>query len=205
MSVDLWLVFAQCFALGLVAFTLPCIFPLAPLTVSFFTKKSEAGQAVLASALWYAAAIVLIYVSLGLLITLLFGAGALNELASDGLLNIFIFSILMLFGVSHLGAFDLNLPNSWVNRIADKSRAHGAGGIFFMAATLAVVSFSCTGPVIGSILVTVGLTGGLLAPAVGMLGFSLALAGIFLCLALFPKSIKRLPRSGAWLNTVKVS
>lgn len=205
MSVDLWLVFVECFALGMVAFTLPCIFPLAPLTVSFFTKKSEAGQPILASALWYAAAIVLIYVSLGLLITLLFGAGALNELASDGLLNIFLFSILMLFGVSLLGAFDLNLPNSWVNRIAEKSQAHSAGGIFFMAVTLAVVSFSCTGPVIGSILVTVGITGGLLAPAVGMLGFSLALAGIFLFLALFPHWLKHLPRSGAWLNTIKVS
>jgi thiol:disulfide interchange protein len=205
MNATLWQIFSECFVLGLVAFTLPCIFPLAPLTISFFTKKAEASRSILPSAFLYAASIITIYVALGLLMTLLFGAGALNELASNGLFNIFIFCVLLFFGASLLGAFELNLPHAFVNIIANKSHAHGVAGIFFMAATLAVVSFSCTGPLIGTILVTVGVTGSSFAPAVGMLGFSSALAGIFFVFAIFPHWLKFLPKSGSWLNTVKVS
>jgi thiol:disulfide interchange protein len=205
MNASLWSIFAECFVLGLVAFTLPCIFPLTPLTISFFTKQSEKNLAVWPSALLYAISIVTIYVGLGLLITLLFGAGALNELASDGIFNLFIFSVLLIFGISLLGFFELNLPHKWVNAIAQRSGAQGFMGIFFMAVTLAVVSFSCTGPLIGAILVTVSVTGDQLAPAVGMFGFSLALAGIFFLFALFPKYLRVLPKSGAWLNSIKTS
>ncbi|MBY0572404.1 MAG: thioredoxin family protein [Undibacterium sp.] len=200
-------IFLECFVLGMVAFTLPCIFPLAPLTISYFTQQSEREASVLPRALAYAASIVVIYVGLGLLVTLLFGAGALNELASDGFFNVFLFAVLLLFGAVLLGAFELNLPSRWVNGIAAKSELKGGLGIFFMAATLAVVSFSCIGPLIGTILVTVGVQGAhsYLAPSVGMLGFSLALAGIFFGFALFPKALQRLPKSGNWLNSIKVS
>lgn len=202
-------IFLECFVLGCIAFTLPCIFPLAPLTISYFTQRSATGKPLLPSALIYAVSIVLIYVSLGLVVTLMFGAGALNELASDGLFNVFLFLALSFFGAALLGLFELNLPSRWVNQIVDKSRGPGGWNLFFMAATLAVVSFSCTGPIIGSILVTLG-AGALgpqsdLAPVVGMLGFSSALATIFFIIALFPKALHSLPKSGPWLNSIKVS
>lgn len=205
MSFDLWAIFAQCFVLGLVAFTLPCIFPLAPLTVSYFTERSGNGARVWPMALAYAAAIVVIYVALGLLVSVLFGAGALNELASDGWFNLFVFAVLLLFGLSLLGCFELNLPSAWVNAIAQRSHGEGWAGIFFLAATLAVVSFSCTGPVIGGILVSVGVQAGMLAPMVAMLGFSSALAAVFFGFAIAPQYVHRLPRAGHWMRDVKVS
>lgn len=186
---SLLVLFFECFVLGCIAFTLPCIFPLAPLTISHFTQRSEKGESLLPSALTYALSIVLIYVGVGLVVTLMFGAGALNELASDGIFNVFLFFMLVFFGAALLGLFDLNLPSRWVNRIAEKSHGKGVLSLFFMAATLAVVSFSCTGPLIGGILVTVGGVDSMqnyLAPIIGMLGFSTALAGIFFIFALFP-------------------
>ncbi len=205
MPLDFWAIFAQCFVLGLVAFTLPCIFPLAPLTVSYFTQRAGKGARVWPMALAYAAAIVVIYVALGLLVSLLFGAGALNELASDGWFNLFVFAVLLLFGLSLLGCFEMNLPSSWVNAIAARSYGDGLAGIFFLAATLAVVSFSCTGPVIGGILVSVGVQAGMLAPLVAMLGFSSALAAVFFGFAVAPQYVHRLPRSGHWMQDVKVT
>lgn len=205
---SLLVLFFECFVLGCIAFTLPCIFPLAPLTISHFTQRSEKGESLLPSALTYALSIVLIYVGVGLIVTLMFGAGALNELASDGIFNVFLFFMLVFFGAALLGLFDLNLPSRWVNRIAEKSHGKGVLSLFFMAATLAVVSFSCTGPLIGGILVTVGGVASMqnyLAPIIGMLGFSTALAGIFFIFALFPKTLQHLPKSGAWLNSIKVS
>lgn len=205
MEVNLWAIFAQCFVLGLVAFTLPCIFPLAPLTVSYFTQRAAKGERVAPLALAYALAIVVIYVALGLLVSVLFGAGALNELASDGWFNLFVFAVLLLFGLSLLGWFELRLPSSWVNAIAQRSYGEGVLGIFFLAATLAVVSFSCTGPVIGGILVSVGVQSGMLAPAVAMLGFSMALSAVFVFFALAPQFLHQLPRAGIWMQEVKVS
>lgn len=205
MELHLWAIFAQCFVLGLVAFTLPCIFPLAPLTVSYFTQRAGKSARVWPVALAYAAAIVVIYVVLGLLVSLLFGAGALNELASDGWFNLFVFAVLLLFGLSLLGCFELSLPSAWVNAIAERSYGDGIAGIFFLAATLAVVSFSCTGPVIGGILVSVGVQAGMLAPSVAMLGFSSALAAVFFGFAIAPHYLHRLPRAGHWMQDVKVS
>lgn len=201
---SIWQIFLECFAVGMVAFTLPCIFPLAPLTISFFTKQQEQGKPFLVNALLYWISIISIYVGLGLLVTLIYGAGALNELASDAYFNLIIFAILLAFSASLLGYFELTLPQQFVNLIANKAGTENFVSLFFLAATLAVVSFSCTGPLIGSILVSVSHTDSYYAPVIGMFGFSFALASIFLMLALFPQSLKLLPKSGAWLNSVKV-
>ncbi|MFC3561381.1 protein-disulfide reductase DsbD family protein [Pedobacter jamesrossensis] len=197
-------IFAAGFVAGLIAFLLPCIFPMVPLTVSYFTKRAETKGKGIQGAIIYGVSIIVIYVVLGLLITLIFGASALNELATDGFFNVFIFLILLIFGISFLGAFEITLPSSFVNKMDSKSDSKGLTGIFFMAATLAVVSFSCTGPLIGTLLVTVGQTGGFLAPIMGMFGFSLALALIFVVFAIFPSWMTSLPKSGGWLNAVKV-
>ena len=197
-------IFAAGFIAGLIAFLLPCIFPMVPLTVSYFTKRAESKGKGIQGAIIYGVSIIVIYVVLGLLITLIFGASALNELATDGFFNVFIFLILLIFGISFLGAFEITLPSSFVNKMDSKSDSKGLTGIFFMAATLAVVSFSCTGPLIGTLLVTVGQTGGFLAPVMGMFGFSLALALIFVVFAIFPSWMTSLPKSGGWLNAVKV-
>lgn len=197
-------IFAAGFVAGLIAFLLPCIFPMVPLTVSYFTKRAETKGKGIQGAIIYGVSIIVIYVVLGLLITLIFGASALNELATDGIFNVFIFLILLIFGISFLGAFEITLPSSFVNKMDAKSDSKGLTGIFFMAATLAVVSFSCTGPLIGTLLVTVGQTGGFLAPIMGMFGFSLALALIFVVFAIFPSWMTSLPKSGGWLNAVKV-
>jgi len=175
-----------------------------PLTVSYFTKRAETKGKGIQGAIIYGVSIIVIYVVLGLLITVIFGASALNELATDGFFNVFIFLILLIFGISFLGAFEITLPSSFVNKMDSKSDSKGLTGIFFMAATLAVVSFSCTGPLIGTLLVTVGQTGGFLAPIMGMFGFSLALALIFVVFAIFPSWMTSLPKSGGWLNAVKV-
>jgi thiol:disulfide interchange protein len=201
---SLWGIFIAGLIGGFIAFFLPCIYPMVPLTISFFTKRAETKGKGIRGAIIYGLSIIVIYVALGFIITLIFGAGALNELATDGIFNIFIFMVLLVFGVSFLGAFEITLPSSFVNKIDSKSDSKGLGGIFFMAATLAVVSFSCTGPVIGSVLVAVSSTGDYLAPVMAMFGFSLALALIFTVFAIFPSWLTSLPKSGGWLNSVKV-
>lgn len=203
-SKSLLSIFIAGFIAGLIAFLLPCIFPMVPLTVSYFTKRAESKGKGIQGAIIYGVSIIVIYVLLGLLITIIFGASALNELATDGIFNVFIFLVLLIFGISFLGAFEITLPSTFVNKMDSKSDSRGLTGIFFMAATLAVVSFSCTGPLIGTLLVTVGQTGSYLSPVMGMFGFSLALALIFVVFAIFPSWMTSLPKSGGWLNAVKV-
>lgn len=201
---SLWAIFLAGFLGGLAALVMPCIFPLLPLTVSYFTKQAHSRRQGLGRALLYGASIIVIYVALGLLITVLFGSDALNDLATSGLFNLFFFALLVVFAASFLGAFELTLPNSWIAKTDTEADKGGVLGIFFMAATLALVSFSCTGPIIGTLLVQAASTGAYLGPTVGMLGFSVALALPFTLFALFPSWLKALPKSGGWLNSVKV-
>ncbi len=182
---------------------MPCIFPMLPLTVSFFTKGHEKGSAV-RKALLYGLSIIVIYVVLGLLVTVIFGADALNDLSTNGIFNFFFFLLLVVFAASFLGAFEITLPSSWVNKMDENADKGGLAGLFFMAATLALVSFSCTGPIIGTLLVQAATTGALLGPAIGMFGFSLALSIPFALFAMFPGLMHSLPKSGGWLNSVKV-
>lgn len=200
---SLWGIFITGFVGGLAAILMPCIFPMLPLTVSFFTKGSEKGKAFTRAAL-YGFFIILIYVVLGLLVTVLFGADALNSLSTNGIFNFFFFLLLVAFATSFLGAFEITLPSSWVNKMDANSDKGGIAGLFFMAGTLALVSFSCTGPIIGTLLVQAATSGALLGPAIGMFGFSLALAIPFVLFALFPSALNALPKSGGWLNSVKV-
>jgi len=200
----LWEIFIAGFLGGLLAITMPCIYPLLPLTVSFFTKKSGSKAKGILHSLLYGLSIIVIYVSLGLIITLAFGPDALNALATNGIFNIFFFLLLVVFGISFLGAFEINLPSSLANKLDQNSDRGGLAGIFFMAATLVVVSFSCTGPLVGSLLAAAATKGDRLAPAMGMFGFSLALALPFTIFALFPSALKTLPKSGGWLNSIKV-
>jgi len=202
---SLWAIFIAGFIGGLAAFFMPCIYPMIPLTVSFFTKKSGSRAKGIQSAIIYGLSIIVIYVALGLLITLIFGASALNEAASSATFNLLFFVILIIFGISFLGAFDITLPSSLVNKMDEKSNQNGFVGLFFMAFTLALVSFSCTGPIIGTLLVDAVSKGSYLGPATGMLGFSSALAIPFTLFAIFPSWLKEMPKSGGWLNTVKVS
>ncbi|MFA6276774.1 MAG: cytochrome c biogenesis protein CcdA [Pedobacter sp.] len=200
--VSLWVTFGLGLLAGLAAFFLPCIFPMVPLTVGFFTKRAESKGKGIRSALIYGLSIIVIYVGLGVIITLIWGASALNQISTDGFFNILIFLILVIFGVSFLGAFEITLPSSFVNKLDAKSDSKGLSGIFFMAATLAVVSFSCTGPLIGTSLVAINTD--LWTPVVVMFGFSLSLAIIFTLFAIFPSLMTGLPKSGGWLNSVKV-
>ncbi|MEO8146526.1 MAG: cytochrome c biogenesis protein CcdA [Bacteroidia bacterium] len=200
---DLWKTFLLAFLGGFLALLTPCVFPMIPLTVSFFTKRSPTRAKGISNAFIYATSIIVIYVLLGLLITILFGSDALNDLASNGYMNMFFFIVFIIFALSFFGAFEIVLPSSWVNKADQKSEQGGLIGIFFMAFTLALVSFSCTGPIIGSLLVTAS-RGGYLGPAIGMFGFSLALALPFALFAAFPGWLNSLPKSGGWLNTVKV-
>src|SRR5579862_538824 len=170
-----WAIFLEGMAGGLAALLMPCIFPMLPLTVSFFTKSAGKRGAARKAAI-YGLSIVGIYVALGLAVTATFGADALNYLSTNGIFNLAFFLLLVLFAASFLGGFELTLPASWVSKVNVGSGRQGRIGIFFMAATLALVSFSCTGPIIGTLLVQTATTGALLAPAVGMLGFSVALA-----------------------------
>lgn len=202
---SLWAIFIAGFIGGLAAFFMPCIYPMIPLTVSFFTKKSGSKAKGIQSAIIYGLSIIVIYVALGLLITLIFGASALNEAASSATFNLLFFVILIIFGISFLGAFEITLPSSLVNKMDEKSNQNGFIGLFFMAFTLALVSFSCTGPIIGTLLVDAVSKGSYLGPAIGMLGFSSALAIPFTLFAIFPSWLKEMPKSGGWLNTVKVS
>ena len=201
---SMWQIFIEGLLGGFAALLMPCIYPLLPLTVSFFTKKAGSRSKAVGQSLLYGLSIIVIYVVLGLAITLIFGSDGLNALATNGIFNLFFFFMLVAFGASFLGAFELQLPSSLANKLDENSDKGGLTGIFFMAATLAVVSFSCTGPIIGSLLVEAATKGERLGPAIGMLGFSTALAIPFTLFALFPSALKSLPKSGGWLNSVKV-
>lgn len=204
-SNSLWVIFISGFVGGLLALLTPCVWPMIPLTVSFFLKKQQSRRKAISEAVLYGLSIIVIYVGVGLIITLLFGASALNDLATNALFNILFFALLVLFAVSFFGAFDITLPASWSNKLDRKAdTATGIIAIFFMAFTLVLVSFSCTGPIIGTLLVEAASWGGTLAPAVGMGGFAIALAIPFALFAIFPSLMKQLPKSGGWLNTVKV-
>ncbi|WP_343531130.1 cytochrome c biogenesis protein CcdA [Pedobacter sp.] len=199
---SLWIIFVIGFFGGFAAFIMPCIYPMVPLTVSFFTKRAETKGKGIQGAILYGLSIITIYVLIGVIITLIWGASAMNQLSTSGVFNVAIFLILLIFGISFLGAFEITLPSRFVNKLDAKSDSKGLMGIFFMAATLTVVSFSCTGPIIGSVLVSIDK--GLLAPVVAMFGFSLSLALIFTVFAIFPGWMTSLPKSGGWLNAVKV-
>jgi len=201
---SLWTIFFLGLLGGFAAFVMPCIFPMVPMTVSYFTKKEVTKRKGVINALIYGLSIIVIYVVLGLLITVIFGADALNVLSTNGIFNFFFFLLLVAFALSFLGAFELVLPSSWVNKMDSKSDKNGFGGLFFMAGTLALVSFSCTGPIVGTLLVQAATMGQLLGPAIGMLGFAIALAIPFVLFAMFPAWMKAMPKSGGWLNSVKV-
>ncbi|NGM73834.1 protein-disulfide reductase DsbD family protein [Sphingobacterium sp. SGL-16] len=201
---SLWGIFITGVLGGFAAFFMPCIFPMVPLTVSFFTKKAGFRSKAISQAFMYGLFIIVIYVALGMLITVAFGPEALNELSTNGIFNFFFFLLLVVFATSFLGAFEITLPSSFVNKIDANSDKGGLVGLFFMSASLAVVSFSCTGPIIGTLLVEAATRGERLGPAIGMLGFSSALAIPFVLFAMFPSMLKSLPKSGGWLNSVKV-
>jgi thiol:disulfide interchange protein len=204
-SNTLWNTFIEGLVGGFIAFLMPCIFPMVPLTVSYFTKRAGSRSRGIGQALIYGASIIVIYVALGLLITLLFGSAKLNELSSSGWFNLAFFILLVVFAISFFGTFEITLPSAFVNKIDEKSdSSKGLGGIFFMAASLALVSFSCTGPIIGTLLVQASSKGEILAPAIGMSGFALALALPFTLSAVFPGFLNSMPKSGGWLNSVKV-
>lgn len=202
---SLWAIFIAGFIGGFAALIMPCIFPMLPLTVSFFTKSGHSKSKAVTQAILYGLSIIVIYVLLGILITVIFGADALNSLSTNGIFNFAFFVLLVVFAFSFFGAFELTLPTSLVNKLDSKADRGGLLGLFFMAATLAVVSFSCTGPIIGTLLVQAATMGELLGPSIGMLGFALALAIPFTLFAMFPSLLKSLPSSGGWLNSVKVT
>jgi thiol:disulfide interchange protein DsbD len=200
----LWEIFIAGFLGGFAAFLMPCIYPMLPLTVSFFTKTAGSRSRAILQSLLYGLSIIVIYVMLGLIITLIFGPLALNALATNGIFNLLFFLLLVVFGISFLGAFEITLPSSFANKLDAGSDKGGLIGIFFMAATLSVVSFSCTGPIVGYEIVNAATKGERLGPIISMLGFSSALALPFTLFALFPSALKSLPKSGGWLNSVKV-
>ncbi|WP_264549781.1 protein-disulfide reductase DsbD family protein [Flavobacterium sp. N2820] len=200
----LWTIFFLAFIGGFAALLTPCVFPMIPMTVSFFTKQSGTREKGIVNALIYGFSIIVIYVLLGSLITGIFGADALNALSTSVLFNIIFFIVLVFFATSFLGAFEIVLPNSWANKVDRQAGKSGIVAIFFMALALAIVSFSCTGPIVGTLLVESASKGGI-APIVGMLGFSSAIALPFMLFAMFPGWMNSLPKSGGWLNTVKVS
>lgn len=198
----LWLIFIGGFLGGLLALLTPCVFPMIPLTVSFFIKRKKNHTT---NALLYGLSIILIYVGLGFLTTLLFGPDAMNALSTNPWFNVILFGLLVVFGASFLGAFELQLPTSWANYFDRKAdTTSGIISIFFMAFTLGIVSFSCTGPIIGTLLVEAATSGSTIGPLIGMFGFSLALALPFTFFAIFPSLLSKIPRSGGWLNTIKV-
>ncbi|MBQ4803972.1 thioredoxin family protein [Aquimarina sp. MMG015] len=199
----LWSTFILAFLSGFAALLTPCVFPMIPMTVSFFTKQSKNRAAGIKNAIFYGIFIIVIYVGLGSVVTAIFGADALNALSTNVWFNLLFFALLIVFGLSFLGAFEIMLPNSWANKVDRQADKGGMIGIFFMALALAIVSFSCTGPIVGTILVEAASKGGI-APIIGMLGFSLAIALPFALFAMFPGWLNSLPKSGGWLNTVKV-
>ena len=196
-------IFFIAFFSGFAALLTPCVFPMIPMTVSFFTKQSKNKAQGIRNAIIYGISIILIYVVLGLLVTWIFGADALNALSTNVWFNIIFFGLLVFFAASFLGAFEIMLPNSWANKVDQQADRGGIIGILFMALALAIVSFSCTGPIVGTLLVDAASKGGI-APVIGMFGFSLALALPFMLFAMFPGWLNSLPKSGGWLNTVKV-
>jgi thiol:disulfide interchange protein len=203
---SMWALFFIAFASGFAALLTPCVFPMIPMTVAFFTKQSKTKAKGITNAIIYGLSIIAIYVALGVGVSYLFGAGALNDMATNVYFNIAFFLLLIIFGVSFLGAFDIQLPSSWTNKSVEAESKGGMIGIFFMAFTLALVSFSCTGPIVGTLLVQASTgTEGYLGPIIGMLGFSLAIALPFALFAAFPGWLNSLPQSGGWLNSVKVT
>lgn len=199
----MWTIFFLAFISGFAALLTPCVFPMIPLTVSFFTKQSKNRAKGIKNAILYGIFIIVIYVLLGSVVTGIFGADALNALSTNVWFNLIFFLLLVVFAISFLGAFEITLPQSWANKVDSKASKGGIFGIFFMALALAIVSFSCTGPIVGTLLVEAASKGGL-APIIGMLGFSLAIGLPFALFALFPGWLNSLPKSGGWLNTVKV-
>ena len=202
-----WLyIFFAGFVGGLLALFTPCVWPIIPMTVSFFLKRTKDKKKGVRDAWTYGASIVVIYLTLGLAITLIFGANALNALSTNAIFNIFFFLMLVVFAASFFGAFEITLPSKWTNAVDSKAeQTTGLLSIFLMAFTLSLVSFSCTGPIIGFLLVEVSTTGSVIAPALGMLGFALALALPFTLFALFPSWLKSMPKSGGWMNAIKVT
>ena len=219
MNLSWWMIFFEGLLAGFLAVLTPCVWPIIPMTVSFFLKRNKDRKKAIREALIYGLSIVVIYVLLGLIVTLLFGASALNALSTNALFNIFFALLLIVFAASFFGAFELTLPSSWSNKIDQKvddlessNRKKSQGGssvksllsIFLMAFTLVLVSFSCTGPIVGFLLVAVSTQGDIVAPTIGMLGFAIALAIPFTLFAMFPSLLKSAPKSGGWMNTVKV-
>lgn len=202
-----WLyIFIAGFLGGFIALLTPCVWPIIPMTVSFFLKRGENKRKGIRDAIIYGISIIVIYLSLGLAITLIFGASALNALSTNAIFNLFFFALLIFFAASFFGAFELTLPSKWSNAVDSKADAtSGLISIFLMAFTLTLVSFSCTGPIIGFLLVEVSTTGSILAPAIGMLGFAIALALPFTLFALFPSWLRSMPKSGGWMNVIKVT
>lgn len=202
-----WLyIFITGFVGGLLALFTPCVWPIIPMTVSFFLKRSKDKKKGVRDAWTYGASIVVIYVALGVAITAIFGANALNALSTNAIFNIFFCLMLVVFAASFFGAFEITLPSRWSNAVDSKAEATtGLLSIFLMAFTLSLVSFSCTGPIIGFLLVQVSTTGNVVAPAIGMLGFAVALALPFTLFALFPSWLKSMPKSGGWMNVIKVT
>jgi len=205
-EMSLWWIFISGFIGGLIALLTPCVWPMIPMTVSFFLKRNTASRKkAVSQAIVYGVAIIVIYLVLGLLITAIFGASALNNLATSAVFNLIFFALLVIFAISFFGGFDLVLPASWTNKMDSKAdSASGMLSIFFMAFTLVLVSFSCTGPIIGTLLVEAATWGNILSPTVGMFGFALALAIPFALFAIFPSWLQTMPKSGGWLNAVKV-
>lgn len=199
-------IFGAGFAGGLLALFTPCVWPIIPMTVSFFLKRSKDRKKAVRDACTYGVSIVVIYVALGLIITLIWGANALNAMSTNAVFNLFFFLMLVVFAVSFFGAFEITLPSKWSNAVDSKAETtSGLLSIFLMAFTLSLVSFSCTGPIIGFLLVEVSTSGSYIAPTLGMLGFAIALALPFTLFALFPSWLKSMPKSGGWMNVVKVT
>lgn len=202
---SIWSIFFLGFLGGLVALFTPCVWPIIPMTVSFFLKRNKDKAKGVRDAITYGISIIVIYVALGLIVTGIFGASALNALSTNAIFNIFFFLMLVVFAASFMGAFEITLPSSWSSAVDSKAESTtGLLSIFLMAFTLALVSFSCTGPIIGFLLVEVSTTGTIIAPTIGMFGFALALALPFTLFALFPTWLKQMPKSGNWMNCIKV-
>ncbi len=202
---SLWYIFILGFAGGFVALLTPCVWPMIPMTVSFFLKQNGSRAKSIRDAMIYGFSIIIIYLILGIAITIIFGPSMLNDLATNAIFNLIFFALLLVFAISFFGAFDIKLPSKWSNSVDNKAETTtGLLSIFFMAFTLALVSFSCTGPIIGTLLVEAATSGDLTGPIIGMAGFALALAIPFSLFAIFPSWLKEMPRSGGWLNSVKV-
>ena len=202
---SLWGLFLTSFLGGLIALFTPCVWPVIPMTVSFFLKRSSSRSKAVRDAVIYGLSIIAVYVTIGLAITVIFGANALNALSTNAIMNIIFFLMLVVFALSFFGLFEITLPSGWSTGTDRKSSIAGIGGIFFMALTLTIVSFSCTGPIIGFLLVDAASTGSILAPTIGMLGFSAAMAVPFTLFAMFPGWLQSMPRSGGWMDKVKVT